>query len=110
MFEKKLAAYLNFRECVCVDSCTDALMIALEAKSILNAIDRQNSYLHVPKHTYLSVPMMLVRNRWNFKFDDRKWTKYYLLGHNVFDAAVEFSKNLGSQFADIEDCAVCISF
>lgn len=110
MFEKKLASYLNFRECVCVDSCTDALMIALEAKSILKSVDRQHSDLHVPKHTYLSVPMMLVRNRWNFKFYDMKWTKYYLLGHNVFDAAVEFSKNLGSQFANIEECAVCISF
>ena len=110
MFEKKLASYLNFKECVCVDSCTDALMIALEAKKLLRMVNKDNCILSVPKHTYLSVPMMLLRNGWKFKFDDREWTKYYLLGCSVFDAAVEFSENLGAQFTSIEDCAVCISF
>ena len=110
MFEHKLANYLSFNECICTASCTDALMISLAAKHILKQIDKESSCLSVPKHTYLSVPMMLARNGWKFKFVDNNWSGVYSLGGSVVDAATDFREGLGYAWSDIEDCAVCISF
>ena len=110
MFERKLASYLSFNECICTASCTDALMISLEAKRILKQIDKQSSCLLVPKHTYLSVPMALARNGWKFKFIDNCWHGAYSIGCLVIDAATDFREGLGHEWSDVEDCTVCISF
>lgn len=109
LFEDKLCQYTKFKHAVCTDCCTNAILISLEAKKILGQIP-DGSVLHVPKHTYLSVPMTLMRNGWKFKFIDNNWRGKYSLGHWVIDAATDFDEDLGINWRDIEECAVCVSF
>lgn len=111
IFEDLLCKYTKFQHAVCVDSCTNAIAISLEAKLILKQIDsKKNRKLFMPRHTYLSVPMTLARNGWQFNFVDQHWSEWYSLGEFVVDAATAFKQNLGDAWRDIENCAVCVSF
>ncbi len=110
MFETLLCDYTRFQHAVCVDSCTNAILLALEAKTILGQLGKSECILKVPCHTYLSVPMTLVRNGWKFEFVDLAWKEWYELGDGVVDAATAFKANLGAYWRKIENCAVCVSF
>lgn len=111
MFEALLCQYTGFQYAICVDSCTNAILISLEAKLILGQIQsKEQCCLYVPCNTYLSVPMALARNGWKFKFVNNHWAQWYSIGQFVIDAATAFKKNLGSTWLKIENCAVCVSF
>lgn len=110
MFEALLCKYTGFQHAVCVDSCTSALKISLEAKAILGQLRRDQCILKVPSHTYLSVPMTLARNGWKFEFIDTQWREWYSLGDDVVDAAVAFKQGLGGTWMLVENCMVCVSF
>lgn len=111
MFEALLCQYTGFQYAICVDSCTNAILISLEAKLILGQIQsKEQCCLYVPCNTYLSVPMALARNGWKFKFVNNHWVQWYSIGQFVIDAATAFKKNLGSTWLTIENCAVCVSF
>lgn len=109
MFEALLCRYTGFQHAVCVDSCTNALMIALEAQKCLGMILHPESvHLSVPTHTYLSVPMTLLRNGWSFDFVELQWVESYSLGCQVVDAATHFERDMSSKYA--QDETVCVSF
>lgn len=110
MFEALLCDYTAFQHAVCVDSCTNAILLALEAKTILDQLKKNECILKVPRHTYLSVPMSLVRNGWKFKFVDVAWKEWYELEDGIVDAATAFKANLGVHWRNTENCAVCVSF
>lgn len=111
IFEDLLCKYTKFQHAVCVDSCTNAIAISLEAKLMLKQIEsKSTTCLYVPNHTYLSVPMALARNGWKFRFIDNQWVGLYGISQNVVDAATDFREDLGLTFKDDEDCAVCVSF
>lgn len=110
MFEALLCDYTRFQHAVCVDSCTNAILLALEAKTILGQLRKNECILKSPRHTYLSVPMTLARNGWKFEFVDLAWKEWYELGNGVVDAATAFKANLGTYWRKIENCAVCVSF
>lgn len=110
IFERMLCEYTGFQHAVCVDCCTNAILISLEAKMLLGQLSKADATLLVPKNTYLSVPMSLQRNGWNFMFVDQTWRGSYSLGYGVIDAATDFQENLKSKHEDSEDLAVCISF
>lgn len=109
MFEALLCKYTGFQHAICVDSCTNALMISLEARRLLGTIPSDKTQkLTVPMHTYLSVPMMLLRNGWNFCFVDQKWQESYRLGYSVVDAATHFEKNMSQRYYPSQ--TICVSF
>lgn len=110
LFEQKLCQYTGFEHAVCVDCCTNAIVMSLEAKRLLGQISKSSTTLCVPRHTYLSIPMALARNGWRFKFVDQVWRGRYSLGEKVIDAATDFKRDLGCEFKSLSDCAVCVSF
>lgn len=111
IFEDLLCKYTKFQHAICVDSCTNAIAMSLEAKLILKQIhSKEDCNLFVPKRTYLSVPMTLARNGWRFDFIDRQWREWYSIGEFVIDAATAFKENLGDIWRGVENCAVCVSF
>lgn len=108
-FETKLSQYTGFKYAVCVDCCTNAILLSLEALNTLKKIDKNNSTLHITKYTYMSIPMTLKNNGWKISLVDDKWKKFYRIGNtNVFDAATDLHENMVNDY-DI-DSLVCISF
>ena len=110
MFESLLCDYTKFQYAVCVDSCTNAIIISLEAKRLLGQLRKDECILKVPSHTYLSIPMSLARNGWKFEFVDHPWREQYSIGEFVIDAATAFKENLGDIWKEVENCVVCVSF
>lgn len=108
-FETKLSQYTGFKYAVCVDCCTNAILLSLEALNTLKKIDKNNSTLHITKYTYMSIPMTLKNNGWKISLVDDKWKKFYRIGNtNVFDAATDLHENMVNDY-DV-DSLVCISF
>lgn len=108
-FETKLSQYTGFKYAVCVDCCTNAILLSLEALNTLKKIDKNNSTLYITKYTYMSIPMTLKNNGWKISLVDDKWKKFYRIGNtNVFDAATDLHENMVNDY-DV-DSLVCISF
>lgn len=108
IFEDTLANYTNFKYAICVDCCTNGILLSLELLKRLGKISKSDA-ICIPKHTYMSVPMTLVNNSWNIKLVDDKWYKFYQLGKtNVYDAATDFHYDMHKDYS-IESI-VCISF
>lgn len=110
-FERKLVRYTQFEYAVCVDCCTNAILLSLEAKRRLGEINKDEP-LVIPKNTYLSVPMTLKNNGWNISFELVEWHISYEVGKGtgVFDAAVGFNENMMLNDFICEDFLVCVSF
>ena len=110
-FERKLAEYTQFHHAVCVDCCTNAILLSLEVKSRLGEISKEDT-LVIPKNTYLSVPMTLKNNGWKISFELVEWSDSYQIGKGtgVFDAAVGFDEQMAFGGFNVEDFLVCVSF
>ena len=90
LFEEALAKYTKFKYAVCVDCCTNGILLSLELLRRLGQISKAKC-INLTKYTYMSVPMTLVNNSWCIKFIDDKWNKFYQLGNTkVYDAATDF--------------------
>lgn len=109
IFEQMLCQYTGFQHAICVDSCTSAIIISLESRMLLGQLSKNNK-LFVPKHTYLSVPMSLQRNGWQFTFVDNLWEGFYSFGYHVFDASTDFQKDLRWNGVFTDQSVVCVSF
>lgn len=84
-FEKKIAEFFGAPYAVAVDSCTHGVELCLrltEAKEI-----------SVPKHTYLSIPMLASKLGIGLKWHDLNWIDYYFLTDRVADAAVLWQRD-----------------
>jgi len=65
-FEEGLAEYTGARFVVCVNSCTAAIQLAVQyalAESLIDVVEdvRPINRLSIPKRTYCSVPMAIIR-------------------------------------------------
>lgn len=108
LFEDALCKYTGFKYAVCVDCCTNAILLSLVCLQIFNEIQK-NDIIMLPKNTYLSVPMMLKNNGWKFQFVKNKWSESYELGNTkIVDAAVCFKENMSLMFKDAK--LICVSF
>lgn len=108
MFERALAEYTGFQEAVCVDCCTNGILIALELYRRAGKISK-DQLLDIPARTYMSVPMTLVNNGWKVRLVDTGWRcSYAVLPAPVFDAATDFDRNMAPRYPD--DAFVCVSF
>ena len=109
IFEQHLADYTKFKYAVCVDCCTNGILLSLELLRRNGIVSKQNE-LSLTKYTYMSVPMTLVNNGWKVHFIEDKWSKFYQISHTkVFDAATDLHEYMRNDYTS-DDCLVCISF
>lgn len=79
-FEKEIAKFYGAPHAVAVDCCTHGIELCLRMKNA--------NKIKVPKHTYLSVPMLSNKLNIDMEWTDEKWLDYYYLTDEVIDAAV----------------------
>lgn len=96
-FENKIAEFFGSPYAVAVDSCTHGLELCLRYL--------QRDYVTIPKHTYLSVPMLADKLDIEFQWDDSCWFDYYFIDPSIADAAVMWGKN-----SYIKETFMCLSF
>ena len=103
-FEAALCAYTGAPHVVCLNSCTAALLLALRWWSKNQAYSE--ALVHIPKHTYVSVPMAARHAACPFKLIDLQWRgAYQLYPSKVWDCARRFTSGMyiAGQFQ-------CVSF
>ena len=85
-FENKIAEFYGAPYAVSVDCCTHGIELCLRLL--------QAPYMEVPKHTYISVPLLSKKLGIDLKWKDEDWLDYYKIGGtNIIDAAVCWKKN-----------------
>ena len=85
MFESKVAEWFGAPYGIAVDCCTHGLELCLRHE--------QPDYIAVPKHTYLSIPMLADKLQIDLHWKDEKWEDYYYITNNIIDAAVYWKEN-----------------
>jgi dTDP-4-amino-4,6-dideoxygalactose transaminase len=86
-FEKALGEYTGAPYVITTDCATHAMELCLRYLNPIHPVQ-------VPKHTYLSVPMMVEKIGAKLAFMDTKWEKYYQLNpYPVIDGSVHFEEN-----------------
>lgn len=85
LFENKIAEFYGAPYAVAVDCCTHGLELCLRYS--------KENYFLVPKHTYLSVPMLAEKLNIKRTFIDDEWENYYYITDNIIDAAVYWKEN-----------------
>ncbi len=96
-FEKEIANFFGAPYAVAVDCCTHGLELCLR----MNSVDK----ITVPKHTYLSVPMLAEKLDLKIEWTDEKWQNYYYMTDRIIDAAVHWERD-----SYIPGSYMCISF
>jgi dTDP-4-amino-4,6-dideoxygalactose transaminase len=85
-FENEVAEFFGAPYAIAVDSCTHGIELCLRLKDVQS--------IHVPKHTYISVPFLANKLGISLRWTDENWVDYYNLSYgNVIDAAVLWKKN-----------------
>ena len=103
-FEAALCAYTGAPFAVALNSCTAALLLALEWHRARTYTI--NPAIVVPRHTYVSVPMSVTRARYEIEWSDEPWRGAYRLAPTpVWDCARRFTSGMyvAGQFQ-------CVSF
>jgi len=85
IFEKKLADFAGSKYAVSVDNCTDGMFLCLKYLNYKGEIT-------IPKHTWLSVPGMIIHAGCKVIFEDLEWSGVYQLKPTpVYDGATRFT-------------------
>ena len=88
IFESKIAAFAGSKYAVAVDSCTNALFLALKYHNTCGAVA-------IPSRTYCSVPMAILHAGYSPVFDDREWSGTYMLKpRDIIDGAGRFREGM----------------
>jgi len=91
-FEKAVAEYTGAPYCVAVNSCTNALLLALKWYR-LHMTDR--SYVRIPNRTYISVPQSAKHASFDVHFVHEEWKgNYRLWPTKVWDSARRFTSGM----------------
>jgi hypothetical protein len=86
-FEKALGEYTGAPYVITTDCATHAMELCLRYLNPIHPVQ-------VPKHTYLSVPMMVEKIGAKLAFMNVEWEKYYQLHpYPVIDGSVHFEEN-----------------
>lgn len=89
-FEAALAEYTGAPMVVCVNSCTAALLLALQW-----LMPKQGSQVQLPAHTYVSVPMSVIHAGGTPTFKHYYWRgAYQLKPYPVWDCARRFTSGM----------------
>jgi dTDP-4-amino-4,6-dideoxygalactose transaminase len=84
-FESKIASFFGSAYAVGVDSCTHGIELCLRYT--------KSKKIHVPKHTYLSIPFLADKLSIELQWYDINWKEYYYLTEKIIDAAVLWRKD-----------------
>lgn len=99
-FESAIAEYAGSKYAVAVDSCTNALFLALKY------CKAEGEVVSIPKRTYVSVPCSVIHSGAKVKFEDLDWQGHYQLKpFPIYDAAKRFTKGMY-----VKDSFYCLSF
>jgi len=96
-FEDALAAFFGAPYAVATDCCTHALELCLRYK--------KSKSITVPRHTYISVPMLSKKLGINLEWVDSDWLDYYNVTDDIVDAAVLWKPN-----SYVAGKYMCVSF
>lgn len=96
-FENKIANFYGAPYAVATDSCTHALELCMRYFDALT--------IHVPKKTYISVPMLAIKLNLKLYWRDENWVDFYEIYPDIIDAAVLWKKN-----SYIPGKFMCLSF
>lgn len=98
-FENKIAEFTGAPYAVAVDSCTNAIFLALKYCGVCGPVT-------IPSRSYLSIPMTIKNSGFDIKFENYKWTgSYQLRPYPVWDCAVRFTKSMY-----VPESVQCLSF
>lgn len=128
-FEEAVANYTGAHYAVAVNSCTNALFLALQYQHDCGPHKetvQQGSFhrgewrdfeVEIPKRTYVSVPMQIIHAGMKPVFRDEEWLgMYQLKPFNIYDAARRFTSNMFhmafSNYGDLDTLHtyMCVSF
>ena len=96
-FEEAIADFFGAPYAVATDCCTHAIELCLRQQNVKS--------ISVPKHTYISVPMLSIKLGIGLEWRDEDWLDYYYLTDNIVDAAV-----LWKDKSYIPGTYMCVSF
>ena len=96
-FENEVAKFFGAPYAAAVDCCTHGLELCLR--------HRKANKITVPKHTYLSVPMLAGKLSLDLIWTDEKWKDFYYVTEDIIDAAVNWKKN-----SYVPGTYMCVSF
>jgi len=97
-FEKVVAEYAGAPYGVAVNSCTNALLLAMKYRNVKEVI--------LPKKTYVGVAFSVLHAGGKIKFEDYEWKgAYQLKPYPIWDSARRFKKNMY-----IPGSLYCLSF
>tara|TARA_Y100001963_G_C6664360_1_gene392025 strand:- start:200 stop:808 length:609 start_codon:yes stop_codon:yes gene_type:complete len=96
-FEREVADFFGAPYAVAVDCCTHGLELCLRRKGATK--------ITVPRHTYLSVPMLAEKLDLEIEWTDDKWQDYYYVTDSIVDAAVHWKSD-----SYIPGTYMCVSF
>lgn len=95
-FESKLCNFFNSPYAVATDCCTHAIELCLRLYP---------DSVCLPRHTYMSVPMTVIKLGLPLTFKSVAWTEYYAVTEKIYDAAVLWRAN-----SYIPGTMMCVSF
>ena len=97
IFEDKIAKYAGSKYAVAVDSCTDAVFLALTYVNLYTTDLSKNKKIQIPKRCYMSIPMAIhhaMPDR-EIEFYNNEWKgAYQIYPYGVIDSAGRFTKNM----------------
>ena len=96
-FERQIAEFFGAPFAVAVDSCTHGLELCLRYHDALT--------IHIPKRTYISVPMLAKKLNIKLYWREEEWVDYYEIYPNIIDAAI-----LWKPKSYISNTFMCLSF
>ena len=116
-FEQALCDYTGAPFAVCVNSCTMALLLAVEwyiKRRSLQQFGRSKLPLppaiEIPKLTYVSVPMSIIHAGGRPTFRDEEWSgAYQLKPLPLWDSARYFTSGMYRHGA-VDGAMICVSF
>jgi dTDP-4-amino-4,6-dideoxygalactose transaminase len=92
-FEREVAAYAGAPYCVAVNSCTAAILLAVQW--CRRTARFYNVEVEIPRRTYVSVPMSIRHAGARVRFRDEDWKGCYQLAPlPVYDSARYFSSGM----------------
>jgi len=100
LFEKSIAKFYGAKYAVATDCATHALELCFRLTN------QPNTKAIVPKHTYMSVPMMLEKINQEWEFANIAWENYYKIEpFNIIDASTHWEQDSYQQ-----GTLTCLSF
>ncbi len=103
-FENTLSEFTGAPGVILTDSCTHAMELGLR-------YNKPKMYASIPAHTYLSVPMTLLKLGIDYLHTDEEWdTHYRIQGSDVWDCANYFKKDMFEKNPGLGTKFMCLSF